>query len=84
MEVLSNLLAFDFLFHTVFPGSVKLWLHLLTLCVRLLAHAKVESVKTKEAAQQQAGLKGSWLSFRWYVRYLRFHSDSLINILSAV
>ncbi|CAA6659805.1 unnamed protein product [Spirodela intermedia] len=32
---------------------------------RLLAHAKVESVKSKEAAQQQAGLKGSWLSFRW-------------------
>ncbi|KAF6156504.1 hypothetical protein GIB67_011305 [Kingdonia uniflora] len=32
---------------------------------RLLAHAKVESVKSKEAAQQKSHTKKSWFSFRW-------------------
>ncbi|KAI3834068.1 hypothetical protein MKX03_035864 [Papaver bracteatum] len=32
---------------------------------RLLAHAKVESTKSKEAAQQNSQLKRSWFSFRW-------------------
>uniref|UniRef100_A0A2P2MA96 Uncharacterized protein LOC8261314 n=1 Tax=Rhizophora mucronata TaxID=61149 RepID=A0A2P2MA96_RHIMU len=32
---------------------------------RLLAHAKVESVKTKEAAEQRRLKKKSWFSFRW-------------------
>ncbi|KAI4335042.1 hypothetical protein L6164_013726 [Bauhinia variegata] len=33
---------------------------------RLLAHAKVESVKSKEAAEQRRQRKGSWFSFSWY------------------
>ncbi|PON64877.1 Phosphatidylinositol-4, 5-bisphosphate phosphodiesterase gamma [Parasponia andersonii] len=33
---------------------------------RLLAHAKVESAKSKEAAEQRRLKKKSWLSFRWY------------------
>ncbi|KAG2726780.1 hypothetical protein I3760_01G128300 [Carya illinoinensis] len=32
---------------------------------RLLAHAKVESVKLKEAAEQRRLKRRSWLSFRW-------------------
>lgn len=34
---------------------------------RLLAHAKVESVKSKEAAEQKRLKRRSWLSFRWFV-----------------
>lgn len=34
---------------------------------RLLAHAKVESAKLKEAAEQRRLKKRSWLSFSWYV-----------------
>jgi hypothetical protein len=34
---------------------------------RLLAHAKVESAKLKEAAEQRRLKRRSWLSFRWYV-----------------
>ncbi|XP_048235070.1 uncharacterized protein LOC8261314 isoform X2 [Ricinus communis] len=33
---------------------------------RLLAHAKVESVKTKEAAEQRRLKRKSWFSFRWH------------------
>lgn len=33
---------------------------------RLLAHAKVESVKSKEAAEQKRLKKKSWFSFGWY------------------
>ncbi|XP_050216889.1 uncharacterized protein LOC126667840 isoform X2 [Mercurialis annua] len=33
---------------------------------RLLAHAKVESVKTKEAAEQRRLKKNSWFSFSWH------------------
>ncbi|CAE5959607.1 unnamed protein product [Arabidopsis arenosa] len=32
---------------------------------RLLAHAKVESVKSKEAAEQRKLKKGGWFSFQW-------------------
>ncbi|CAN7131404.1 unnamed protein product [Brassica rapa subsp. narinosa] len=32
---------------------------------RLLAHAKVESVKSKEAAEQRKLKKGGWFSFKW-------------------
>ncbi|KAJ8645273.1 hypothetical protein MRB53_007021 [Persea americana] len=32
---------------------------------RLLAHAKVESVKSVEAAQRRSPMKGSWWSFGW-------------------
>lgn len=32
---------------------------------RLLAHAKVESVKSKVAAEERK-IKKSWFSFRWY------------------
>ncbi|XP_031738035.1 uncharacterized protein LOC101213129 isoform X1 [Cucumis sativus] len=32
---------------------------------RLLAHAKIESVKSKEAAEQKRLKKSSWFSFRW-------------------
>ncbi|XP_010524589.1 PREDICTED: uncharacterized protein LOC104802610 [Tarenaya hassleriana] len=32
---------------------------------RLLAHAKLESVKSKEAAEQRRLKKASWFSFRW-------------------
>ncbi|XP_058093613.1 uncharacterized protein LOC131239768 [Magnolia sinica] len=32
---------------------------------RLLAHAKVETVKSKEAAQQKSHMKRSWWSFGW-------------------
>ncbi|OVA16691.1 Peroxin/Ferlin domain [Macleaya cordata] len=32
---------------------------------RLLAHAKVESLKSKEAAQQSSHIKRSWFSFKW-------------------
>ncbi|XP_043709636.1 uncharacterized protein LOC122658659 isoform X2 [Telopea speciosissima] len=32
---------------------------------RLLAHAKVESVRSKEAAQRRRQMKRSWFSFRW-------------------
>lgn len=34
---------------------------------RLLAHAKVESVKSKEAAEQRKLKKGGWFSFKWSV-----------------
>ena len=37
------------------------------LSFRLLAHAKVESVKTKEAAEQRRLKKKSWFSFGWLV-----------------
>uniref|UniRef100_A0A2C9W9H6 Uncharacterized protein n=1 Tax=Manihot esculenta TaxID=3983 RepID=A0A2C9W9H6_MANES len=39
------------------------------MCVlfRLLAHAKVESVKSKEAAEQRRLKKKSWFPFRWFV-----------------
>ncbi|KAM2018735.1 hypothetical protein ACFX1T_021631 [Malus domestica] len=33
---------------------------------RLLAHAKVESVKSKEAAEQRSFQKKSWFSFMWH------------------
>ncbi|XP_065863891.1 uncharacterized protein [Euphorbia lathyris] len=33
---------------------------------RLLAHAKVESVKSKEAAEKRKHRKNSWFSFGWY------------------
>ncbi|PRQ39555.1 putative vacuolar protein sorting-associated protein [Rosa chinensis] len=39
------------------PKVILLW--------RLLAHAKVESVKSKEAAEQRMLQKKSWFSFRW-------------------
>ncbi|CAA0829437.1 calcium-dependent lipid-binding family protein, partial [Striga hermonthica] len=39
------------------PKVILLW--------RFLAHAKIESVKSKEAAQQRMLRKGSWLSLRW-------------------
>ncbi|XP_071939359.1 uncharacterized protein [Coffea arabica] len=39
------------------PKVILLW--------RLLAHAKVESVKSKEAAEQKMLRKRSWFSFRW-------------------
>ncbi|XP_042516642.1 uncharacterized protein LOC122090931 isoform X2 [Macadamia integrifolia] len=32
---------------------------------RLLAHAKVESVRSKQAAQRRGQMKRSWFSFRW-------------------
>lgn len=38
------------------------------LCyVRFLAHAKVESVKSKEEAEHRMSKKGSWFPFRWFV-----------------
>ncbi|CAL5415223.1 unnamed protein product [Camellia sinensis] len=37
-----------------------------TLLWRFLAHAKVESVKSKEAAEQQMLKRKGWFSFRWY------------------
>ncbi|KAG8658937.1 uncharacterized protein LOC110610326 isoform X2 [Manihot esculenta] len=40
------------------PKVILLW--------RLLAHAKVESVKSKEAAEQRRLKKKSWFPFRWY------------------
>lgn len=36
--------------------------------LRLLAHAKVESVKSKEAAEQRMLQKKSWFSFRWLAK----------------
>ncbi|KAK3025353.1 hypothetical protein RJ639_043862, partial [Escallonia herrerae] len=39
------------------PKIILLW--------RFLAHAKVESVKSKEAAEQRVLKKRSWFSFRW-------------------
>ncbi|KAB2599256.1 hypothetical protein D8674_009527 [Pyrus ussuriensis x Pyrus communis] len=39
------------------PKVILLW--------RLLAHAKVESVKTKEAAEQRSFQNQSWFSFMW-------------------
>ncbi|GFZ13853.1 calcium-dependent lipid-binding family protein [Actinidia rufa] len=39
------------------PKVILLW--------RFLAHAKVESVKSKEAAEQRMLKKGGWFSFRW-------------------
>ncbi|AAF79523.1 F21D18.20 [Arabidopsis thaliana] len=36
---------------------------------RLLAHAKVESVKSKEAAEQRKLKKGGWFSFNWSVGF---------------
>ncbi|KAL7205858.1 hypothetical protein ACSBR2_018723 [Camellia fascicularis] len=33
---------------------------------RFLAHAKVESVKSKEAAEQRMLKKKGWFPFRWY------------------
>ncbi|XAR56953.1 hypothetical protein NMG60_11024930 [Bertholletia excelsa] len=39
------------------PKVILLW--------RLLAHAKVESVKSKEAAEQRLLRNKSWFSFRW-------------------
>ena len=35
--------------------------------VRLLAHARVESVKSKEAAEQRRMKKSGWFPFRWYL-----------------
>lgn len=35
--------------------------------IRLLAHAKVESVKSKEASRRKGTLKKSWWSFGWFV-----------------
>lgn len=46
---------------------------------RLLAHAKVQSVKSVKAAQQRGHVKSSWWSFGWFVLttmsvcYLGFH-----------
>ncbi|KAK2971031.1 hypothetical protein RJ640_025805, partial [Escallonia rubra] len=40
------------------PKIILLW--------RFLAHAKVESVKSKEAAEQRVLKKRSWFSFRWH------------------
>lgn len=42
---------------------------LIHVCVsyRLLAHAKVESAKLKEAAEQRRLKRRTWLSFRWFV-----------------
>ncbi|KAI7993232.1 putative vacuolar protein sorting-associated protein 13A [Camellia lanceoleosa] len=37
-----------------------------TLLWRFLAHAKVESVKSKEAAEQRMLKKKGWFPFRWY------------------
>lgn len=37
------------------------------LSSRFLAHAKVESLKSKEAAEQRMLKKRSWFSFRWFV-----------------
>lgn len=34
---------------------------------RLLAHAKLESVKSKEEAEQRWFKKKSWLPFTWWV-----------------
>ena len=36
----------------------------------LLIHAKVESAKSKEAAEQRRLKKKGWLSFRWFVNIL--------------
>ncbi|KAK1259991.1 hypothetical protein QJS04_geneDACA015489 [Acorus gramineus] len=46
---------------------------------RLLAHAKVESVKSKEAAQRKGSLKRNWLSFGW-----RSSSEDASNVKNSV
>ncbi|CDY58704.1 BnaC08g46570D [Brassica napus] len=42
---------------------------------RLLAHAKVESVKSKEAAEQRKLKKGGWFSFKWLVERTESEDD---------
>lgn len=49
-----------------FPPS-DLSAHVLYRLNRLIAHAKVESVKSKEAAEQRKLKKGGWFSFNWLV-----------------
>ncbi|KAK1307202.1 hypothetical protein QJS10_CPA10g01570 [Acorus calamus] len=46
---------------------------------RLLAHAKVESVKSKEAAQRKGSIKRNWLSFGW-----RSSSEDASNVKNSL
>lgn len=50
-------------------GLPGLCIHLCAL-FRLLAHAKTESLKTKEAAEQRRLKKKGWFSFGWLVATL--------------
>lgn len=66
IEVITNYLNVTYI-KTIWFTRPYFWQVCHIFLLRLLAHAKVESVRSKEAAKQRSHRKRSWFSFKWFV-----------------